>query len=419
MLALATVLLTALITPVVRVFCLCAALVDQPDGIRKLHRSPVARMGGIALMFAWAAAVGLASFSADPGERAFAKMAMHLTPAVVVMFAGGIYDDLFRLSPWQKLVVQAAGAGGAYAAGVRFDTIAGWQIPPAVAGVLTIVWLVSISNAFNLIDGMDGLAAGLGILVSATMSAAGCLLGDPVLAITGTVIASSLAAFFFYNAPPASIFMGDSGSLTLGFLFGCASIWWSRIASPAGWLAPFILLAIPLADTTLAVLRRLLRGRSPFDADRGHVHHRLLQQGLSVPRVLAVLYSAASVLALLAILLTMAPETYPIIIVLLAGALIGGIRALNYVELSALASALALSGVRLRIRAHIEARDLEASMEVYEETASSLASLARACAETNLQVAKGPAAWPDLKEVPAEESRVDKVDLIPLPSFRA
>ena len=151
---------------------------------------------------------------------------------------------------------------------------------------LTILWLVGCSNAFNLIDGLDGLATGVGLFATATAFLSALLTGNIALAIVTAPLLGALLGFLPYNFSPASIFMGDCGSLTVGFLLGCFGVIWSqKSATLLGMTAPLIALAIPLLDTALAIARRFLRRQPVFGADRGHIHHRLLARGFTPRRV--------------------------------------------------------------------------------------------------------------------------------------
>jgi UDP-GlcNAc:undecaprenyl-phosphate GlcNAc-1-phosphate transferase len=174
-----------------------------------------------------------------------------------------------------------------------------WHIP------LTVLWLVGCTNAINLIDGMDGLAAGVGLFATGAAFVAALLTGNTALAIVTAPLLGALLGFLPYNFNPASIFMGDSGSNTVGFLLGCFTIMWSQSCdSLPRMAAPVIALAIPILDTGLAIFRRFVREQPVFEADRGHIHHRLLSRGFTPRRIACILYVAAALLAGLAVLLT-------------------------------------------------------------------------------------------------------------------
>ena len=174
--------------------------------------------------------------------------------------------------------------------GVRILSIAGapteawWNIP------LTILWLLACMNAFNLVDGLDGLAAGVGLFATLTVFAAAMMQHNMVLAVATFPLAGAMLAFLCYNFNPATIFLGDSGALLIGFLLGCyAAIWSNKSATLLGMTAPLMALSIPLLDVALAIVRRFLRRQPIFTADRGHIHHRLLDRGFTPRRVVLVL----------------------------------------------------------------------------------------------------------------------------------
>ncbi len=207
-----------------------------------------------------------------------------------------------------KLFGQIAAAALACHANVQIHAIAGytitstwWHIP------ITILWLVACSNAFNLIDGLDGLAVGVGLFATATIFLNATFSGNYALALATAPLLGALIGFLPYNFQPASIFMGDCGSLTVGFLLGCFGVIWSqKSATLLGMTAPLIALAIPLLDTALAVARRFLRRQPVFGADRGHIHHRLLARGFTPRRVAYVFYASAGIIAGLSLLLSSA-----------------------------------------------------------------------------------------------------------------
>ena len=309
-LAVSALLLTLALTPACRALCTRVCWVDKPDP-RKLHRAPIPRAGGIAIFLGYAAALALVRFSPlwDSYSVAWAPLSVRaLLPALLVVFATGLLDDIFGLKPWMKLLGQVLAAALACSANVQINGIAGhsladtwWHVP------LTIFWLVACSNAFNLIDGLDGLAVGVGLFATATAFLSALITGNTALAFVTAPLLGALLGFLPYNFNPASIFMGDCGSLTVGFLLGCFGVIWSqKSATLLGMTAPLIALAIPLLDTALAVARRFLRHQPVFGADRGHIHHRLLARGFTPRRVAYVLYASAGIVAGLSLLLSSA-----------------------------------------------------------------------------------------------------------------
>jgi UDP-GlcNAc:undecaprenyl-phosphate/decaprenyl-phosphate GlcNAc-1-phosphate transferase len=366
-LAVTAFVLTLLATPVCRAVCLRCGWVDQPDP-RKLHRGPIPRTGGIAIFLGYAAALLLFRFSPIDLPRSLAGSAQTIgtiLPAVLVAFATGLLDDLADLKPWMKLSGQVLAALLVCVAGVQIRGLGGysilgqcWQIP------LTVFWLVGCANAFNLIDGLDGLAAGVGLFATATAFLSALLSGNYALTLVTAPLLGALLGFLPFNFNPASIFMGDCGSNTVGFLLGCFAIIWSqKSATLLGMTAPLIALAIPLLDTALAIARRFLRNQDIFGADRGHIHHRLLSRGFTPRRVAYVLYASAGVLAVLSVMLTIG--TYRGDLVLLAFCIIVclAIHYLGYEEFESARRILFGDVFRHSLNADLLVRQLEAAIQ--------------------------------------------------------
>ncbi len=276
-----------LLTPAVRDLCLARGWLDQPDE-RKLHPRAVPRLGGVAIMLAYAISLGLFALvplSASIETRGDWAQILRLLPAVGLILFMGLVDDLRGLQPVTKIVAEVAAALTAHAAGVRIGGDEWWSLP------LTVLWLVGTANAINLIDGVDGLAAGVSLFATLTMFAAALLNGNILLAIVTAPLAGCLIGFLRYNFEPATIFLGDSGSLTIGFLLGCFGLIWSyKTATAIGMGAPMMLLTLPFLDVALAIARRFLSMQPIFGADRGHIHHRLLARGLRPRHVALICY---------------------------------------------------------------------------------------------------------------------------------
>ena len=249
-------------------------------------------------------------------------------------FATGLLDDLKGLSPWQKLFGQTAAAVLAYFAGIHVLGIGSWSADGWWSLPLTVLWLVACANAFNLIDGVDGLAAGIGLFATTTIFFAALLNHNTPLALATAPLAGALLAFLRYNFNPASIFLGDCGSLSMGFLLGCFSVIWSqKSATLLGMTAPLMALTIPLLDTVLSIGRRFLRHQPIFGSDRNHIHHRLLKRGFSPRRVVLVLYGLCGIAAVFSLLQTLLHKQVGVIIVVLfCGTLWIAVQRLGYVE---------------------------------------------------------------------------------------
>jgi UDP-GlcNAc:undecaprenyl-phosphate GlcNAc-1-phosphate transferase len=354
--------LSLILTPIFRDVFRSYGVVDEPDGGRKLHKHPIPRVGGIAIACAYVACFFIVPLlSRNPFEDKL-SLVWNLLPAVAVIFVVGIIDDLFGLKPWQKLIGQLGAAGLAYWAGVRimdvvgFPTQSWWSLP------VTILWLLTCTNAFNLVDGMDGLAAGVGLFATLTIFLAAILHGNTPLAMATFPLAGCLLGFLFYNFNPATIFLGDSGSLLIGFLLGCYGvIWTQKSATLLGMTAPLMALSIPLIDVGLAVVRRALKRQPIFSADRGHIHHRLLDRGLTPRRAVLILYGICSLVAVFSLLQSVVSNDRlsGVIIVLFCAVAWVGIQYLGYAEFSVAGRMLFRGDFQRTLKAQLDLNALE------------------------------------------------------------
>jgi UDP-GlcNAc:undecaprenyl-phosphate GlcNAc-1-phosphate transferase len=352
-----------LLTPICRNAALKFGLVDRPDSTRKLHPFPVPRVGGVAIACAYT--VGVLLLNASPLSEALKlRIAARTAPAALFLFVAGLLDDLIGLKPWQKLLAQLASAAIAYAYGIQVHFINGHSIG-WLALPITVLWLTACSNAFNLIDGLDGLAAGVGLFATVTVLVAAWLQPNIELALVTVPLAASLLGFLFYNFNPASIFLGDCGSMLIGFLLGCYGILWSqKSATLLGLTGPMIAFAVPLLDTALTILRRYLRHQPVFQADRGHIHHRLLERGFSVRRAALVMYGVSGVAALLSLLASVVHNHFAgWVLVLFCAITWIGVHQLGYVEFGAAGSLMLRGGFRRHLEAHVHLLTIEERLQ--------------------------------------------------------
>ena len=286
-----------LLTPLVTAGSRRLGLLDHPRAGRKTHAVAVPRTGGVAIVAACVAAIGLLLLTSLKGAaRVDLSVALQLLPAGAVIFALGLLDDLVGLNAWKKLLGQALASYLAYLGGVHITGFAGYALPAWSTLPITMAWLIACSNAFNLIDGMDGLAAGIGLFATFTTLSAALVNDNIALALATAPLLGALLAFLRYNFNPASIFLGDCGSLTIGFLLGCfGAIWSQKSATLFGMAAPLMALAVPLVDAGIAVVRRFLRRQPIFSPDRNHLHHRLLDRGFSPRKVALIVYGLCGV----------------------------------------------------------------------------------------------------------------------------
>jgi UDP-GlcNAc:undecaprenyl-phosphate/decaprenyl-phosphate GlcNAc-1-phosphate transferase len=301
------------LTPLVRGVAHGAGLLDRPEP-RKIHDVPVPRLGGAAIGAAFYVGMAVALVVARLIGRRLGLETGHL-PAVLVgvaLIAGvGLLDDLQGMRARAKLSAQVVVALIVYGLGLSIDRLDGpwgsvalgiWSLP------LTVLWIVGVINALNLIDGLDGLASGVALTGIAAFTAIALAHGgaDPILPVLAAS-AGGVLGFLRFNLPPASIIMGDTGSMLLGFLLAAVAISLSQ-AGPVGtppWI-PLLVLAVPLADTGRVIVRRLVAGHPVFAPDKRHVHHRLLARGLSPRRVMLLLWVVSGLFGALAVALEVA-----------------------------------------------------------------------------------------------------------------
>lgn len=309
-------IMSFLLTPPVKKLAERMGAIDIPGDKRRVHSVPVPRMGGLAIFTSFVTSI-----------LVFARISVPITGmlagATVVAFMGAI-DDIAGLKPVTKFLVQIAAAFIAYRCGAVVDVISNPNFLSDITFFniemislpVTIIWIVGCTNAVNLIDGLDGLAAGVSAISSAAMffvamsvteSAASTAL--MLAALTGACI-----GFIPYNINPAKIFMGDMGAQVLGYLLGVISILGMfKLHAIVTFIIPVLAMAVPLADTAFAFFRRIIRGQSPFKADRGHIHHLLLDLGMSQRQVVWSLYGFSAVLGVCAVVMANCHRTGRII----------------------------------------------------------------------------------------------------------
>lgn len=306
-----TALLLALVlTYKVRGWAPRLGLLDVPDAVRRVHDRPIPRTGGVAIYgavaFALAAAWLTGRLPGHPGASG-AGQVLKLMVGGGGMFLLGLWDDARDLPPWLKLAGQTLVAACAFALGIRIETLGlagGAPLPGWLGFAVTVFWLVGITNAFNLIDGSDGVAAGSAIFAALAVAGVLAVGGDPWGTTVALTLAGASLGFLFFNFPPASIFLGDGGSLFLGFMLGALGVMTSQKAPTAlAVLIPVISFGVPILDTLLAVVRRFLRAEPLFKADRRHIHHRLRELGHSPRKVALLVYMVSALFALLSLLL--------------------------------------------------------------------------------------------------------------------
>jgi UDP-GlcNAc:undecaprenyl-phosphate GlcNAc-1-phosphate transferase len=369
-LAIVSLVLSIVLTPIVRSVALRLKLVDHPDAARKPDYRPIPRVGGIAVAIAFLGSYAIWWFTPLNGSWTIHQnlpLLLKLLPALLLVFFIGILDDLFGLRAWLKFTGQIIAAIIAYFAGVHvlgFGTAAftqiWWTLPA------TVLWLVACTNAINLIDGVDGLAAGLSLVATLSMLLGAALSHNVLLAFATVPLAGCLVGFLRYNFNPATVYLGDSGSLFIGFMLGCCGVLsGQKSATILGMTAPLLALAIPLLDTSLAIARRFLRRQPIFGADRGHIHHRLLDRGLTPRRTALILYGVGAIGAIFSLAMANNHLEIPVIIVFGVVTWIG-IQRLGFVEFDTAGRLLIKGSFRGLLSSHIIIDSLKARLSAAE-----------------------------------------------------
>lgn len=300
-------------TPAVRMLAIKIKAVDVPKDNRRMHKVPIPRMGGLAIFAGFLVSV---LFFVPLGTE-FRSILIGALILVVL----GIIDDIMALKPKTKFAGQIIAALIPALSGVSVHGIVNPFVPGqySTLGIfsipLTVIWIVGITNAVNFIDGLDGLACGVSAIATVTMFIIAVLFGETYIALMMAALAGACLGFLPYNMNPAKIFMGDTGSMFLGYILATVSIQGLfKFYAVISFAVPFILLGLPIFDTGFAIVRRLLKGQSPLQADRGHVHHRLIDLGFDQKQSVAILYAFSALMGLTAVILARTNESKLIIL---------------------------------------------------------------------------------------------------------
>ncbi|MCI8388296.1 MAG: undecaprenyl/decaprenyl-phosphate alpha-N-acetylglucosaminyl 1-phosphate transferase [Clostridiales bacterium] len=298
-------------TPAVSVLAYKIGAIDVPADERRMHKKPTPRIGGLAIFAGFVVAT---------------LVFCDITPELIAIYIGGliivavgVIDDVFRINAWIKLAAQVGVALIAVSQGVVIEfinffgtyiTFGAWSIP------ITVMWIVGLTNAINLIDGLDGLACGVSAICSLSLLTVMILKGEYFVALLTAVIVGSCLGFLPFNSNPAKIFMGDTGALFLGYTMAVISVSGIfKIHTVISFVIPLSIFGLPLCDTAFAFLRRILHGKSPFSADRGHLHHRLIDMGFNQKQSVRILYAICGILGTSAIMFTQEHFVRAIIII--------------------------------------------------------------------------------------------------------
>ena len=314
----------------------------MPSPDRHLHVLPLPRLGGVAICLTFLATEMLVAILAPHFPRWSHSVAPHPTTIILLpaclVFLLGVYDDLYGARPWLKFTVQGLAGAMLFLGGLRIlalPLVFGAHQFSGVAGlVLTILWVIGITNAFNLIDGLDGLAAGSALFSTLVVFIVALVSHSNWLALATIVLAGAILGFLRFNFNPATIFLGDSGSLFIGFLLSAFALQGATKAPTVVAVAiPVVSFGLPILETGISILRRLISGRPVFTGDRQHIHHKLLERGLSHRQVVVVLYGVSGVFALLSLfLLWPTGSTLGLVLAVVGCGVWVGVQHLGYLE---------------------------------------------------------------------------------------
>jgi UDP-GlcNAc:undecaprenyl-phosphate/decaprenyl-phosphate GlcNAc-1-phosphate transferase len=333
-----SLVLTLILTPLGRALAFKLGAVDRPSK-RKIHKNIIPRFGGISIFISFIVAVVFALMTARYfGVRLSDKEILSVTGilsggALITLL--GIFDDLGGVPPIWKLAGQVLASCIAVYFGVQIFFVSTpftkvlmlgiWAVP------VTIIWMTAMTNAINLIDGLDGLASGITFIAGATLFIVAIKMGQYDSAILLAALAGTAAGFLRYNFFPASIFLGDSGSLFFGFMLACASIVGVlKSTLVIALIIPIVVLGIPIYDTANAIIRRAISGRPIFEADKKHIHHRLLKAGFNQRQVVIMIYIACLILSVAALAAAVF-DNYPTL-VFLSVFVVMGVLALDFAK---------------------------------------------------------------------------------------
>ncbi|WP_293695850.1 glycosyltransferase family 4 protein [Streptococcus sp. UBA3373] len=308
-------LLSLFLTPIVRSIAFRVGAVDNPNA-RRINKVPMPSSGGLAIFLSFLVSALILMpkvLKGIPGVVSYFDYILPVVIAALIITATGYIDDIFELKPRTKMLGIIIGAVIVWAfTDFRFDS---FKIPfggpllefnSVVTFFLTVFWIISITNAMNLIDGLDGLVSGVSIISLGTMALVSYFFlpqTDFYLTLTILLLIACIAGFFPYNYHPAIIYLGDTGALFIGFMIGVLSLQGLKNSTAVAVITPVIILGVPILDTTVAIIRRKLSGRPATEADKMHLHHRLLAMGFTHRGAVLVVYGIAILFSLIALLL--------------------------------------------------------------------------------------------------------------------
>lgn len=329
-----------LLTPLMRKVAVKTGILCKP-GRRRIHTKPMPYLGGLAIYFAFIITALVLFYTSQGFEIVFVQKLKGLLIGSTLIVLLGLWDDIKNVKAITKLTGQIIVALLLFGYGFRIEVLTNpffggeIHIPLFLSLFATTVWIVGLINAMNLIDGLDGLAAGITVIISVSLLLIALFLHSYVTVFLLAILAGSALGFLRFNFYPAKIFMGDAGSMFLGLILASAALigFQYKSATATVLLIPITVLAIPIYDTFMAIIRRMLKKGSIFKADKKHLHHRLLSTGLKQKEIVLFIYLVTLYLGVLAFLFVLIPNEYAVILlVLLALGLFMGVRIIGFIE---------------------------------------------------------------------------------------
>jgi UDP-GlcNAc:undecaprenyl-phosphate GlcNAc-1-phosphate transferase len=351
-----SIVLSLVFTGRLRDFANSRGWVAPPELDRHVHTKSVPRLGGVAIFGSFVVAAGLAALLQRVTGVPLvlpARTAFCIFGSALIIFLLGLYDDVRHVGPQWKFGIQTLAAVLLYIGGVgvhRIDLVSSGRTLGTVAGLpLTVFWVLLITNAFNLIDGLDGLAAGSAFFSTTVLFVLSLLTPNAMVTILAIALAGAILGFLRFNFHPASIFLGDSGSMFIGFMLAALALAGSQKAPTMIAVAiPVVAFGFPILDVALAISRRFLSGKPLFRGDRDHIHHKLLKHGLSQRGAVLVLYGVTSCFALLSLILLHDAAMIALVLAIIGIGIVLGVQYLGYVEFSELQDVLRRTSERKR-----------------------------------------------------------------------
>lgn len=328
----AAFMMSLILTPIVRFLSFRVGAVDNPNA-RRINKVPMPSAGGLSIFFSFlVATLILMPLVLKNWEQSYFNYILPVVVGAAIIVITGFIDDIYELKPRVKMIgIVLAAVLVWYFTEFRFDS---FKIPfggpliqfsPILTFIVTVIWIVGITNAVNFLDGLDGLVSGVAIISLTTMGLISNFFlfkSDIYLTLTIFVLIMSIAGFFPYNYNPAIIYLGDTGALFIGFMIGVLSLQGLKNATAVAVLSPVLVLGVPIVDTAVAILRRKLSGKKISEADRMHLHHRLLAMGFTHRGAVLVVYGIAMLFSLTSLLLNVSSRIGGILLLLGMGIIV-------------------------------------------------------------------------------------------------